>query len=327
MVLPNGSIVRVDDTKPELYRTMRGSGLSNFGIVTSFEVEAVESPRQGYWLAFASHGWDQSQAIIEALHDHLLENEMADLDTAIVPLFTYNAELGLPFVIMLQVHANHSDLSTPAAFQSFDDIPTLAPAEPRFYTYAETLQLAIDFGPPNGHRHSSAVTAFRPSVAAMTDVVGYIKGVFERIKHIEGLSTNAVPSPVYRNIIKQMSKRGSNSLCIDPDEEPFWVWAFAASWNNSKDDEFMSNIVKGTILDIEAVTKKHGVYHPYKYFNYAGAWQAKDVWAGYNSDDLGRMKQLQKEYDPDQVFVAGGLNSLGFKLNSKKEASNLRDEL
>ena len=329
MVLPNGTITRIDKSHPELYRVMKGSGLSNFGIVTSFEVEAVAAPKDGYYLSFSTSAWDQTPAIVNALHAHLTDEALDDPDAMLVPIFTYSQEAGLPLAIMLQIHSNHSDLaSIPAVFETLQELPTLAPGRPALYTYAETLQLGIDLGPPNGKRADYAVTAFRPSAAAFNDVLAVIAVYFDQIKHIKGLYVNALPSFMYRSIIRQMARNGGNSLCVGPGEEPFWVFSIAVNWDHPADDALMSRLLKKTVRSIEQVAKQHGVSHPYRYFNYAAPWQAEDVWAGYGKDVLERMRQLQREYDPEQLFVAGGLNGLGFKLNSKEKKPFLgKDEL
>lgn len=328
MVLPNGTVTRVDESKPELYRIMRGAGLSNFGIVTSFEVEAVEAPKQGFWLSFASHGWDQVGDVLEQSHAHLVEQEADDLDAMSLLLFTYNPEFGIPLMLNIQVHSNHSSAeTTPNVFQPFKNIPTLGPEQPQMLSYAETLQLGVDLGPPNGKRADNVVTILYPSKAATADIAEIVKGYLEQIKDVKGLYVNGNLQPLYRNIFKQMSKRGGGSLCVDEQDGPLWLFGFAANWDNAEDDEFMSGLMQQTLKDVEAAAKKHGVYHPYKYFNYAAPWQAEDVWSGYKDGELKRLRRLQREYDPDQVFVTGGLNDGSFKLNSKDSGTRRKDEL
>lgn len=333
MVLPNGTITRVDESKPELYRIMKGAGLSNFGIVTSFEVEAVEAPKQGYWLSFSSHGWDHVPAVLAEAHTHLVEQEVDDLDAISLLLFAYNTEFRMPLMLVLQVHSDHpSAETTPRVFEGFNEIPTLAPSQPQMLSYADTLQLGVDLGPPNGKRADNGLTVFYPSKAAVADIAEIVRGYFEQIKDVEGLYVNGNFQPLYRNMIKQMSKRGGNSLPVDADDGPMWLLGLAANWDRPQDDDFMSGLMKQTFDAIEATTKKHNVYHPYKYFNYAAAWQVEDVWAGYKDAELERLRRLQREYDPDQVFVSGGLSGGSLKLNSKDAQAgasrqNIRDEL
>lgn len=328
MVLPNGTIARVTEETPELFRVMKGSGLSNFGIVTSFEVEVIEAPRDGYRLSFTTHGWDQAPAIVDALHAHLVEQDTEDVDAMVLPLFTYNQEMDLPLVLVLQVHSNHSSITTtPSVFQPFTGLPTLAPEQPQLLTYAETLQLGIDLGPPHGRRADYAVSAFRPSKVALLEIVEVVRVYFDKIKHVNGMYVNVITTPMYDSMIKQMSKHGGNSLCVDENEGPFWMFSIAANWFDAADDDFMSGLIQQTVQRVDAATKKHGVFHPYKYFNYAAPWQAADVWAGYSAADLKQLRRLQRQYDPEQIFVSGGLHGAGFKLNTKEDAPQGKDEL
>jgi hypothetical protein len=46
--------------------------------------------------------------------------------------------------------------------------------------------------------------------------------------------------------------------------------------------------------------------------NYAGA--AQDVYAGYNPQNVARLKEIQKAIDPKGVFTSKGLCNVYFKL-------------
>jgi len=46
--------------------------------------------------------------------------------------------------------------------------------------------------------------------------------------------------------------------------------------------------------------KEMGLHHPYIYQNYAAKHQ--DVYAGYGSENRKRLREIQKEYDPEGVF-------------------------
>ena len=328
MVLPNGTLATIDESKPEIYRVMKGAGQSNYGIVTSFEVEAFEAPKQGFWLSFSSHGWDKLPTVLEESHKHLLEQDVEDLDAIILLLFVYNSEFNMPLVMALQVHSDHPSTDTmPTVFGGLNNISTLAPSQPQMLSYADTLQLGVDLGPPNGKRADNTLTLFYPSKEAVAEIAGLVKEYMEQIKDVEGLYVNANLQPIYRNMFKQMSKRGGNSLPVGEGDGPTWLFGIAANWDKAEDDNFMSGLMEKTVREVEAVAKKHNVFHPYKYFNYAARWQAEDVWSAYKDTDLQRLRQLQREYDPDQVFVTGGLNDGSFKLNSKDSGTQRKDEL
>ena len=330
MVLPDGSIARIDESTPELYWAMKGGGLSNFGIVTSFEVEAIEPLSKAFWFSFSSHAWDQVPAVVEETHSHLTEQETVDLDAVSLQLYIYNQEAGMPLTVIMQIHGNHTDADTvPPAFQSTTRIPTLAPSQPQMMTYYETLKMGEELGPPNGLRSQHSVTTFRPSKEAAMEIAVIVHDMFEKVKHIEGLYVNVAIQPIYRNILMLMAKRGGNSLGLEPDEGPMHLLSIAGIWERSADDDFMLSTVQSSMEAVEAVTKKHGVFHPYKYVNYAGRFQAGDVWMGFGKERLKELKRLQREYDPEQIFVEGGLNDGYFKLNRREvEAKDTpKDEL
>ena len=49
-----------------------------------------------------------------------------------------------------------------------------------------------------------------------------------------------------------------------------------------------------------AMGKEKGVYHEYKYMNYASKNQ--DVFAGYGVENRRRLREIQLKYDPKDVF-------------------------
>jgi hypothetical protein len=101
------------------------------------------------------------------------------------------------------------------------------------------------------------------------------------------------------------------------------------TWDNAEDDEFCFGVMKEIITKGETWAKELGVYHPYIYKNYAGIWQ--DVLGGYGEESLDWLKKVQREYDPEGVFVKGNFGSGDFKLATKetknKGNGDIKDEL
>lgn len=65
--------------------------------------------------------------------------------------------------------------------------------------------------------------------------------------------------------------------------------------------------LKDLVRLIEGLTKEEGVFHPYKYLNFAASFQ--DPLASYGGIELRRMKKVARKYDPTGVFqtqVPGG---------------------
>lgn len=48
------------------------------------------------------------------------------------------------------------------------------------------------------------------------------------------------------------------------------------------------------------LSKQMGLYHRYMYQNYADGEQ--DVFAGYGKENRGRLRDIQRKYDPEGVF-------------------------
>lgn len=70
VVLPDGTITTVTQkTHPELFFALRGAGASNFGIVTSFTLEAF-SPRNpaGLWDVVKTYSWDKLPKLLDLHH-------------------------------------------------------------------------------------------------------------------------------------------------------------------------------------------------------------------------------------------------------------------
>ena len=100
---------------------------------------------------------------------------------------------------------------------------------------------------------------------------------------------------------------GGNSLGLDPTDGPLILGLVTASWSNSADDDFVIGVGQKLINDVDAAAKELGVFHPFKYLNYAAKWQ--DPFGGYGAENLERLKTVSRKYDPSRVFqksVPGG---------------------
>jgi hypothetical protein len=71
-------------------------------------------------------------------------------------------------------------------------------------------------------------------------------------------------------------------------------------WDNGEDDEAVTAAVNRFIEKTLFLTKELGVHHPWIYSNYATKGQ--DVFAGFGDENRKRLKQIQKNYDPEGIF-------------------------
>jgi len=71
--------------------------------------------------------------------------------------------------------------------------------------------------------------------------------------------------------------------------------------------EGLNHGLKDLIKAIEQLTQAEGVYHPYKYLNFAAGFQ--DPLSGYGEEQKMKLIQVARNYDPTGMFqrqVPGG---------------------
>lgn len=71
-------------------------------------------------------------------------------------------------------------------------------------------------------------------------------------------------------------------------------------WPDEKDDELVYDTIKRILSRMTAIAKQRDQFHPFLYQNYAEHFQ--DVFAGYGEENRKRLRQIQKKYDPQDVF-------------------------
>ena len=116
--------------------------------------------------------------------------------------------------------------------------------------------------------------------------------------------------PLSTNAISLMSRNGGNALGLTPADGPLVITSIAWAWKNAADDAVMYAAYRKFLPEAEDLAKEMGVWHRFKYANYAEASQ--DVWSEYGEENLKRLKKVQRRkvqrrVDPDGVFVKGGL--------------------
>ena len=72
------------------------------------------------------------------------------------------------------------------------------------------------------------------------------------------------------------------------------------TWSDPADDDLSQDTAKIFIHKAKKLARSRGLYHPYKYQNYA--YITQDVFKGYGRKNKQRLLQIQQKYDPDFVF-------------------------
>jgi hypothetical protein len=96
------------------------------------------------------------------------------------------------------------------------------------------------------------------------------------------------------------SSYGANYLC-------FIVCSFGWEWSHESDDTTVIAGIKAVLDQSVSAAKERGLYHPFKYMNYAAIDQ--DPIGSYGNDNIEFLKRVREVYDAEGVFttlVPGG---------------------
>lgn len=216
------------------------------------------------------------------------------------------------------VHTTHNTTERwPEVFAAYENIEGLPNATQLSIWPFSDITEQISSLSPYGGRNIYGTFTFRPSIELHEKILEIFQEEFNKIKHIEEMQPNVVMHPFSRQTISQMSKHGGNALGLKEEDGPLVILNFAGRWKHERDDAVFYGAYYNFINRAEAVAKEMGLWHRFKYVNYAEGSQ--DVWSGYGEENLRRLKQIQRKIDPERVFTKGGLGEGYFKLNRKDE--------
>lgn len=75
----------------------------------------------------------------------------------------------------------------------------------------------------------------------------------------------------------------------------------ALAWKDANDDKAVHEMSHRVIDRSVSLAKERGLWHPFIYQNYASKNQ--DVFGGFPPENRLRLKEIQKKYDPEQLFT------------------------
>jgi hypothetical protein len=136
------------------------------------------------------------------------------------------------------------------------------------------------------------------------------------ILDIPGIQSAFAFQPLSLTTLSTMSpqNRGGNALGLSSPSSspsgPLTILNLNFAWSHSTHDTAIHSATERFIARAEAAAKEMGLWHRFKYMNYASLDQ--DVFAGYGVENVQRLRSVQAKYDPENVF--GRLQPGYFKL-------------
>ncbi|KAM0134626.1 hypothetical protein ACHAO1_005543 [Botrytis cinerea] len=293
LVLPNGTITKVDSSNPDLFFALKG-GLNRFGIVTSIVLNTVPQQNTVYG-GIQIYGIDAIPGLINATNTFQQENT----DDKAQVILTINGGL-VPGAILISFYDGPT---RPSAFDPFNNvgaIPLISNVESQsFASFAKATPSNLQAG-HRGAFHTMMTTSL---------TVGFMQAVYNEssfygaLAILHGgtfLSYDVEPFTDYGRYATDSAFPHANS--------PLPLNLYFA-WTLQSQDAFWRGVMQQSIDHLTEVAKREGIFSEdqYAYPNYA-----LSTYGGaqlYGPTNAARLREIQSKYDPNGVMLlAGGFN-------------------
>ncbi|KAK8076348.1 hypothetical protein PG994_003620 [Apiospora phragmitis] len=274
------------------YRALRGGG-NNFGVVTRFDLDLyAQGPM-----------WGRSARLAAAAFAHEAPSD---------PHVSLFAGLGYMQGNFAWAVGQYDALGReePPIFARFrDDVETYGAqkiASTARVTSLSNLAEELNQSEPPGKRSRFTTATFKVDQALLQQMAAFYveqvkKALDNGLEKDEGFAPMLGIQPLTRNILREQAKRGGNVMGLSEEDGPLMVCSFGWEWSHESDDGTVIAGIKAVLEQSVAAAKERGLYHPFKYMNYAA--EDQDPIAGYGSDNVNFLKEVQQRYDPGGVFT------------------------
>ncbi|KAK2589741.1 hypothetical protein QQS21_012580 [Conoideocrella luteorostrata] len=302
VVLSSGEIVNASaTTNADLYWALRGSGGSNWGIVTRFDLMAF---RQGdLWTRSVMYNGKVANEtllpIIKGLAMNGLKNDPG-AHTYFVQTYDQASQSWL-FLASLFHDTPPKTNTTPAVFEEFNIVPGPV-RNTTLVANVSAISRLID--EPVGIRATwwdttvavTSVELFKEIDAMYTD---WVSGLMTAVG-AKQLAPFLVYQPITDNILKEMQKNGGNCLGLYPQDGPLMMIQVSARWADAEIDGLIEASIKDFVANVERRASERKLLRGYVYINYAGSSQ--DVLRRYGKENYDRLKSIAKKWDPEGLL-------------------------
>ncbi|QSZ30290.1 hypothetical protein DSL72_004812 [Monilinia vaccinii-corymbosi] len=290
LVLPDGTITKVDSTKPDLFFALKG-GLNRFGVVTSIVFKTVPQAHQVYG-GVKYYEADSIPDIITATTKFQQENT----DPKAQVILTINGGI-VPNAILI---AFYDGPDRPSAFDPFDKVGGALPFVSHFKT--QPFASFVKVTPSNlqaGHRgafHTMMTTGLTP---------GFLNAVYNESK-VYGKQAVKHSATFLSYQVEPFGKYGqyATDSAFPHADSPLPLNLYF-SWELSSEDAFWRGVMQRSIDHLTEVAKAEGIYSSAPaYPNYAlSTYRGDQI---YGPTNAARLRKIQDQYDPDRVMLLAG---------------------
>lgn len=143
-------------------------------------------------------------------------------------------------------------------------------------------------------------TVFRPSATIIDKVYQLWNSTIDSTKDIPGIA--------YFLIFQRMPLiEAGNALGLEDIHDPLVLCLLSVTWTRAEDGATVNSVTQALIETIDENTKAAGLFHKFKYLNYAAPFQ--DPIGSYGPATKANLHTVSKKYDHEgfsQTGVPGG---------------------
>jgi len=283
VVLPSGAIATAsEDERPNVFKALKGAGSSNFGIATSFTLETIPLPnKDGLWIDYRTYSWDKVPALNKARTERMTSGVEEDVDFGGFDIFVHVGIYNMTLAITNHIHTSHLSISEYSdIFKQYGDIETLPDAASERIMPMSNITQEITALNPHGLRNTYATFTYKQIEPLEEEFIAIFEEGIEKIKGVAGIVAPVILQPIAKNTLKMMEKRGGNALGLRESDGPLVVYIVSFQWTDPADDELVTGVARDVVELSEAAAKAAGLWHRFKYINYAEDWQADSIYSG-----------------------------------------------
>lgn len=296
VVLASGRVVYASPQEnDDLYWALRGGGGLNFGIVTRFDLAAFD---QGpIWENALSFPGSSNSTVISLFQNLTTKGMPLDKGASGFVGINYHPSSGGYTTDVGLLHATVPE-GIPAVFEPFQNTSSRAASS---VVSAKVSTFLRNFATPYGRRWTwgNVVVSASFSDKFLSEIMALYESrnvAMLRKQGDDDIVPTALFQPIPLNVLEAMQKNGGNALGLKPSNGPLIMISFPTSWTTSRNDKLVERATRELIDDVEARARKHKVYTPFVYFNYADAKQ--EVQKGYGKENYQRLQKIARKYDP-----------------------------
>lgn len=302
IVLASGEIVSANPVShKDLYWALRGGGGSSFGIVTRFDLDVYE--QGNIWGKLTTWPSSETHGVLVTFMSIAREVLDKDPDAHLFFLLGRFNPAAPPMPATFAYHLNY--LSPPNdLFDTFEGLTRL-PRQIVNDTVISNVSTHIHgIFSSNGQRQTWWDTTVRDGASSnifMNKVVtlytAYQADLWSTGESRDDvISASLVIQPITSTTRVAMQRNGGNALGLELGEFPLYLVSVTVLWSRSTLDCLVEARSKRFIEDVDALARKEGFYHGFKYMNYAG--QSQDVFSSYGKDNHRKLREVARKYDP-----------------------------